>query len=184
MVYSNKAPNLKVEYDEPQVLPMIMVETREGEVYELGVAKVREIIDRRVKEVKSDLSLETDLFESGEVLDKVCLMTGGHVRELMLLMQSVIKRAGGKLPISARVVQRAITEARVPYKRSVQEEEWQVLANVFRDKYVLNNQQYRDLLFNRCLLEYVYFDEEGEKQVWYDVHPLIRGLQNFQDLVQ
>ena len=184
MVYSNKAPNLKVEYDEPQVLPMIMVETREGEVYELGVAKVREIIDRRVKEVKSDLSLETDLFESGEVLDKVCLMTGGHVRELMLLMQSVIKRAGGKLPISARVVQRAITEARVPYKRSVQEEEWQVLANVFRDKSTFKNQQYRDLLFNRCLLEYVYFDEEGEKQVWYDVHPLIRGLQNFQDLVQ
>ena len=184
MVYSNKAPNLKVEYDEPQVLPMIMVETREGEVYESGVAKVREIIDRRVKEVKSDLSLEKDLFESGEVLDKVCLTSGGHVRDLMYLMQSVIKRARGKLPISAGVVQRAITEARVSYQRSVQEEEWQVLANVFRNKNVLNNQQYRDLLFNRCLLEYVYFDEEGEKQVWYDVHPLIRGLQKFQELVK
>ncbi|MDE5097901.1 MAG: AAA family ATPase, partial [Trichodesmium sp. St16_bin4-tuft] len=131
MVYSNKAPNLKVEYDEPQVLPMIMVETWEGEVYKLGVDKVREIIDRRAKEVKSDLSLEKDLFESGEVLDKVCLTSGGHVRDLMLLMQSVIIRAGGKLPISARVVQRAITEARVPYQRSVQEEEWQVLVNVF-----------------------------------------------------
>ncbi|MGD1699825.1 ATP-binding protein [Dapis sp. BLCC M229] len=184
MVYSNQAPNLKIEYDDPQVLPMIMVETPEGEVYELGVATIREIIDRRVKEVKSDLSLETDLFESREVLDKLCLMSGGHVRDLMLLMQNVIKRAGGKLPISARVVQRAITEARVSYKRSVQQEEWQVLADVSRSKKILNNQQYRNLLFNRCLLEYIYFDEQGEKQVWYDVHPLIKGVQEFQELVQ
>ena len=118
------------------------------------------------------------------MLDKVCLTSGGHVRDLMFLMQSVIKRARGKLPISAGVVQRAITEARVSYQRSVQEEEWQVLANVFRNKNVLNNQQYRDLLFNRCLLEYVYYDKKGEKQVWYDVHPLIRGLQKFQELVK
>lgn len=65
---------------------MIMVEIWEGEVYELGVVKVREIIDRWVKEVKLDLFLEIDLFESGEVLDKVCLMIGGYVWELMLLM--------------------------------------------------------------------------------------------------
>ncbi|NES68166.1 MAG: hypothetical protein F6K24_24475, partial [Okeania sp. SIO2D1] len=32
---------LKVEYDDPQVLPMIMVETPEGKVYDLGVAKIR-----------------------------------------------------------------------------------------------------------------------------------------------
>ena len=179
MVYSNQAPNLKVEYDEIQVLPMIMVETPEGEAYELGVAKMREIIDRRVKGVKSNLSLETELFESREVLDKVCLMSGGHVRDLMFLMQSVIKRCDDELPISARVVQRAITEARLSYRRSVQAEEWQVLVDVFRSKNVLNNQQYRGLLFNRCLLEYIYFDEEGEKKTWYDVHPLIKGIQNF-----
>lgn len=56
MVYSNQAPNLKIEYDDPQVLPMIMVETPEGEVYDLGVATIREIIDRRVSEVNPDLS--------------------------------------------------------------------------------------------------------------------------------
>ena len=183
MVYSNQAPNLRVEYDDLQVLPMIMVETRKEEIYELGVATIRAIVDRRIKEVKSDLSLETGLFESREVLDKVCSVSGGHVRDLMLLMQSVIKRAGGRLPISAKVVQRAITESRLTYQRSVQEEEWQVLVDVFRSKSVKNNQQYRDLLFNRCLLEYIYFDEEGEKQVWYDVHPLIKGVQEFQELV-
>lgn len=65
---------------------MIMVEIWEGEVYELGVVKVREIIDKWVKEVKLDLFLEKDLFESGEVLDKVCLMSGGYVWDLMFLM--------------------------------------------------------------------------------------------------
>ncbi|GGA05666.1 AAA family ATPase [Okeania sp. KiyG1] len=184
MVYSNQAPNLKVEYDDPQVLPMIMVETREGEVYDLGVATIREIIDRRVSEVNPDLCLERDVFESREVLDRLCLMSGGHVRDLMLLMQSVIKRAGGKLPISAKVVQRAITEARLPYKRSVQQEEWQILVDVFRSKSILNNQQHRDLLFNRCLLEYTFLDEEGEKQTWYDVHPLIKGVREFKELLE
>ncbi|GGA48720.1 hypothetical protein [Okeania sp. KiyG1] len=164
MAYSNQAPNLKVEYDDSQVLPMIMVETLGGEAYELGVAKMREIIYRRLKDVKSDLSLETDLFESREVLDRVCLVSGGHVRDLMFLMQSVIKRAGGQLPISARVVQRAITEARLPYQRSVQEKEWQVLVDVFRSKKVLNNQQHRSLLFNRCLLEYTYFNEKKKRK--------------------
>ncbi|MGB3511142.1 MAG: ATP-binding protein [Microcoleaceae cyanobacterium] len=184
MVYSNQAPNLKIEYDDPQVLPMIMVKTPEGEVYDLGVATIREIIDRRVSEVNPDLCLERDVFESREVLDRLCLMSGGHVRDLMLLMQSVIRRTGGQLPISGKVVQRAITEARLPYKRSVQQEEWQILVNVFRSKSILNNQQHRDLLFNRCLLEYTFLDEEGEKQTWYDVHPLIKGVREFKELLQ
>ncbi|WP_371357405.1 ATP-binding protein [Hydrocoleum sp. CS-953] len=184
MVYSNHAPNLKLEYDDPQVLPMIMVGTPEGEVSELGVATIREIIDRRVREVNPDLSLETDVFESREVLDRLCLMSGGHVRDLMLLMQNVIKRAGGQLPISAKVLQRAITEARLPYKRSVEKEEWQILADVFGSKSIDNDQGHRNLLFSRCLLEYIYFDEEGEKQTWYDVHPLIKGVREFKELIK
>ena len=35
------------------------------------------------------------------------------------------------------------------------------------------------LLFNRCVMEYRYLDNEGEKQTWYDVHPLIKNMQQF-----
>jgi hypothetical protein len=36
-------------------------------------------------------------------------------------------------------------------------------------------------LFSRCILEYRYYDEEGEMQPWYDVHPLIKGIKQFKD---
>lgn len=39
----------------------------------------------------------------------------------------------------------------------------------------------RNLLFNRCLLEYRDFDEEGELQPWCDVHPLIKNLPEFKE---
>jgi len=42
---------------------------------------------------------------------------------------------------------------------------------------------YRKLLFNRCVLQYVYFDADGELQPWYDVHPLIKSIQQFKDAV-
>jgi len=42
-----------------------------------------------------------------------------------------------------------------------------------------NDDQFRSLLFRRCILEYRYIDEEGEVQVWHDVHPLVRGLDGF-----
>jgi len=36
---------------------------------------------------------------------------------------------------------------------------------------------------DRCLLEYRYLDDEGEIQRWCDVHPLIRGIQEFKEAV-
>lgn len=57
------------------------------------------------------------------------------------------------------------------------------LAEVFRSKRVVNDNKYRSLLFNRCLLEYRCLDEEGEIQRWCDVHPLIKGIQEFKEAV-
>lgn len=183
MVYSNRATELRNIYDDPKVLPMIMVRTPEGEVNVSGIEKVKELIGKRVAKINRELSIETEIFESEEVLNKLCLMSGGHVRELMLLMRDAIKRTDS-LPLSARVVQRAITEARTPFIRTVEEEQWQILLEVYRSKEIENNQEYRNLLFNRCLLEYCFFDGDGERQSWYDVHPLLQGSREFKELLQ
>ncbi|MBD0266011.1 MAG: ATP-binding protein, partial [Tolypothrix sp. Co-bin9] len=37
------------------------------------------------------------------------------------------------------------------------------------------------LLFNRCILEYRYLNGDGESEVWYDIHPLIKQIKEFQD---
>lgn len=183
MVYSNRATELRNTYDDPKVLPMIMVQTPEGDVKESGINKVKELMAKRVAKINPELSIDTEIFESEEILNRLCLMSGGHVRELMLLMRDAIKRTDN-LPLSPRVVQRAITEARTPYVRAVEKKQWEILKKVYDSKKIDNDLEYRDLLFNRCVLEYCFFDEEGERQTWYDVHPLLQGSKEFKELLQ
>jgi len=182
MVYSSRATDLRDIYGEPQILPMVMVYTRNGEIYPPGLNKVKEVICRRIRQFAPDLPLETAIFDSPETLEKLCLMSGGHVRNLLLLTQDAIGRTQD-LPISERAVRRAITNARDTYRRTVENHQWNLLAEVSHSKRIINDNQYRSLMFNRCLLEYRYLDDDGEMQRWYDIHPLIQGIQEFKEAV-
>lgn len=180
MVYSSRATELINNYNDPQVLPMIMVQNPDGRTNAAGLAKIKELIEKRVKKVNPNLCLETGLFDSRETLERLCLMSGGHVRNLLLMMQEAITRTED-LPITAKAAQRAITQARDVYRRTPEEDEWLILAKVSQTHRILNDEQHRNLLFSRCILEYRYYDEEGEMQPWYDVHPLIKGIKQFKD---
>jgi hypothetical protein len=185
MVHSNRAADLSNNYNNaPQVLPMIMVNNPSGEVNQAGLAKMKQVIEKRVKQVEPSLSLEleTQWFENRETLEKLCLMSGGHVRNLLSMLQEAINRTQD-LPITAKAVQRAITNLRNIYRRTVNKEEWSILAKVSVSHRILNDKQHRDLLFNRCILEYRYYDEEEEMQNWYNVHPLIKGILEFKEAV-
>ncbi|NJL35598.1 MAG: ATP-binding protein [Leptolyngbyaceae cyanobacterium RM2_2_4] len=182
MVYSNRANDLKDTYGNPQLLPMIMVQTEEGRLYPPGFSKVKELIASRIKPFAPQAELETDIFENPEVLERLCLASGGHVRELLLLAKEAINRTD-TLPISARAVRRAITETRDTYRRTVEKDQWLTLAKVAQFHNIENDEQHRNLLFRRCLLEYRYFDDQGDMQCWYDVHPLIKGIQEFKEAV-
>ncbi|MEW5855941.1 MAG: ATP-binding protein, partial [Cyanobacteriota bacterium] len=182
MIYSSRGTDLRDNYSDTQVLPMVMVRTQAGDIYESGLEKIKEVICKRVRQFSPNRSLETEIFESADTLDQLCLMSGGHVRNLLMLTQNAIGRTA-TLPISQRAVRRAITEARDTYRRTVENDQWCLLAEISRSKRVVNDDKYRSLLFNRCLLEYRDVDNEGEVQRWCDVHPMIRGIQEFQEAV-
>ena len=182
MVHSNRAAELSNNYNNPQVLPMIMVRNPGGEVYQAGLAKMKEVIEKRTKQVAPDLDLETKWFDTKETVERLCLMSGGHVRNLLLMLQVTINETDD-LPITTKAVQRAITNTRDVYRRTVDENNWPLLAKVSITHRILNNEQHRDLLFNRCILEYHYYDDDGEKEVWYDVHPLIKEIREFKEAV-
>jgi hypothetical protein len=182
MVYSTRATDLRDIYGDPQILPMIMVNTLKGEVYQPGLKKVKEVINKRVRQIAPELSLEKEIFDSPETLDRLCLMSGGHVRNLLLLTQDAIGRTE-ELPISEKAVRRAITQARDTYRRAVENHQWCLLAEVSCSKRIINDDLYRSLMYNRCLLEYRYLDDDGEMQRWYDIHPLIQGIPEFKEAV-
>jgi hypothetical protein len=161
-----------------QVLPMIMVRQPTGEPYTKGIDKLKELIDKRIRHSVPDLTLE-QVFEDTNTVEQVCLISGGHVRNLMLLMKTSLQRSP-RLPIAKKAVRRAITELRETYRTAVNEPEWMMLAQVAKTKQMPNQDEYRKLLFNRCILEYRYLDEGGEIRVWHDVHPLIYGIERFQ----
>jgi AAA ATPase domain len=182
MVHSNRAAELGNNYNNPQVLPMIMVRKPSGEIHQAGLAKMKEVIEKRAKQVAPDLSLETEWFDTKETVEKLCLMSGGHVRNLLLMLQEAINQADD-LPITAKAVQRAITNTRDVYRKTPGKDDWSILAKVSVSRRILNDKEHRELLFNRCILEYHYYDDDEEKQVWYDVHPLIKGIQEFKEAV-
>jgi hypothetical protein len=184
MAYSSRAVELRDIYGDPQVLPMIMVQTPDGKTNEAGLAKIMEIIKKRVEHFAPNADLETEIFSSAEGLQRLCFMSGGHVRNLMLLVRSAIDHIDS-LPITEEAIQRAITQARDTYRRTVEQDEWELLAKVSSTKQIDNNDdRYYKLLFSRCVLQYKYLDDERELQSWYDVHPLIKGTQQFKDAFQ
>ncbi|NMG17951.1 AAA family ATPase [Brasilonema bromeliae] len=182
MLYSKRATDIRDIYGECLILPMIMVKTHKGEVYEPGLKKVKEVIRKRVRQIEQELPLENGIFDSQQTLERLCLMSGGHVRNLLLLTQNAIGRTE-ELPISEKAVRRAITQARDDYHRAVENHQWCLLAEVSRSKRIVNDDQYRSLMYNRCLLEYRYLDDDGEMQRWYDIHPLIQGISEFKEAV-
>ena len=182
MVHSNRAADLSDKYNTPQVLPMILVQNLDGSAHQPGVAKIKELIKKRVQKIAPNLSLETELFDTEETLKRLCLMSGGHVRDLMKMMREAVNQTQN-LPITAKAAQRAITKERNVYRKTPGQDEWSILAKVSISHRILNEEKHRSLLFNRCILEYRYFDDEGEMQPWYDVHPLIKGIQEFKEAV-
>lgn len=180
LLYSSRANDLFDNYGDTTILPMIMVQKPDGNSYQPGLDKLKEIISQRIKKINSNLNLETDIFEKKAILERLCLMSGGHVRQLMQLIQESINNIDN-LPITGKASQRSITKLRDVYRRTIEESQWSILVEVNKSKELKNSDQYRDLLFNRCLLEYKYVDEQGGLTDWCDVHPLIRDIPKFKE---
>lgn len=184
LVYSSRATRLEDTYGKPDVLPMIMVRNPDHSVNQPGLDKLREIIRQRIQVVDRKMqsqyadSLDTSVFASAEVLDLLCLMSGGHVRNLMQLIRTAIDWID-ELPITMQAAQISIEETRDTYRDTIEDEQWEILAEACHHKRVENNDPYRRLFLSRCLLEYRYWDEAGALKRWCDVHPLVEGLEQF-----
>jgi AAA ATPase domain len=193
LVYSERATRLEDNYDKPNVLPMIMVRNSDDSINVEGLAKLRELIQRRIQSVDPQLAerldslmekeSEVSVFDSTETLNELCLMSGGHVRNLMQMIRKALNWID-ELPITAEAAQRAIEGTRETYLMAIQEPQWDILAKTSLQRQTDNNEQCLRLLFNRCLLEYSYYDESGRLKRWCNVHPLVEGIEQFQQALE
>ncbi|POZ53944.1 ATP-binding protein [Methylovulum psychrotolerans] len=186
MAYSQRAIRLIDCYGAIEILPMIKVwdyaKDDTGAIVRTenpqGINKLKRIIEQRIIKIDSTLTLEA-VFEDQSVLEELCLRSGGHVRNLILLFHASIIRTSG-LPVTVKAMRRALSEMRDVYRRTVADADWEKLAKVHKTKDLSNKDDYRRLLFDRCVLEYREVDDDQKITTWYDVHPLIEELNQFQ----
>ena len=117
------------------------------------------------------------IFET-EALDLLCTKSGGHPRDLMLLIRSACRYAANKFPqpIDVNSAQKALSRMVSEYSRMIPEEHYSLLAEVHRSKEVENDADHQSMLHNLTVLEYV-----NGAPPWHDVHPVIEELPKFQE---
>ncbi|AKG24089.1 ATP-binding protein [Calothrix sp. 336/3] len=192
VVYSDLATNFDTSYHNLEVVPMMMVRNPDGTINEAGLKKLRQLISQRVGLVEPALEKVLDekidglditpMFDSPETLNQLCLMSGGHMRDLMKLIQGAIENVD-QLPITAKAAKRAIDGFRETYRKAIQEHHWEILAQANHCKDKKDDKEHLRLLRNRSLLEYRYYDDDDNLQIWCDVHPLIEATPKFQSAI-
>jgi hypothetical protein len=155
----------------PPVVPMTKIATRppESKPYEPGIRKFREVIDARLKKIGVQSAA---VFASDAVRDSIIELSGGQLRELMMLVREGM--GGSALPITQEAVDRAAAENRRAYARQLLEEHWPIIDMVRETgtmpRNVAHEEANRVLLDSRAILQYRNADE------WFNVNPFVASL--------
>jgi len=165
---------------DPIVLPMVPVVRRDGSRHEEGIALLRQMILSRVmpdsKETER-LNAINEVFDSMETLDRLCFASGGHVRNIMRLLNDALRKQRG-LPVTFDVLEDTIRKRRNELVLSIDDDEWKLLRQVNSTKKVVGDVGYQTLI--RSMYVYEYQDENGS---WFEVNPVLVTAQEFNESV-
>ena len=158
--------NLSSSYPaDPILLPMIKVTERGGAPCRAALTQMAEAVRRR---------LDTGvLFEREEDVMDLCTASGGHLRDLMLLLRTAIISADER--ITPEHTRRAIVNLGTQYDRLVRDADLPKLVEVHRDRRLPTDPEYAHLPYHLLVLEY----RNGEP--WADVHPAVQRIRKFEE---
>jgi hypothetical protein len=160
----------------PRVLPMVSVRSRDGKDNQAGMALFRQLVLARAFpqiEPEARLDLVTQVFDSPETLDRLCRMSGGHVRNLLGIIYTCLQEED--TPLSRNTIERAIRNYRDRLVSAITDDEWELLADVVKQQNVSGEEGHDTLL--RSLFVFEYQDEQGQ---WFAVNPVLRETEKFQ----
>ena len=161
---------------DPIVLPMVPVVRRDGSPHQEGISLLRQMILSRVMPDNTEterLNAINQVFDSIETLDRLCFASGGHVRNIMRLLNDALRKQRG-LPVTLEVLEDTIRKRRNELVLSIDDEEWKLLRQVNSTKKVVGDVGYQTLI--RSMYVYEYQDENGS---WFEVNPVLATAQEF-----
>ncbi|MBD2361324.1 AAA family ATPase [Anabaena minutissima FACHB-250] len=157
-------------HDDPKVLPMVSVQYPDGSIHQEGMGLMQQmVLARAFPDLQAAERLEkiTEIFDSVSTLERLCMMSGGHVRDLLRLLNSWIMEEMA-IPLSRKTLEQVIRSRRNEMMLPISESEWRLLRDVKRNKRVSDDDGYQKLIRSRFVFEY---RESGES--WFDVNPIL-----------
>ncbi len=172
LIFSNESETLRQRLGggvAPQVLPMVPVQRRDGSDHERGITLLRQMVLARAfpdVEANQRLNFITELFESPETLDRLCRISGGHVRNLLGLLYGCLQQQDP--PWSRDLLESVIRQYRESLLLSIDDEEWALLFQVVQQQNVKGEKEYQTLLRSLFVFEY-----RDEHEVWFGINPVL-----------
>jgi hypothetical protein len=133
---------------------------------------MKAVIEKRLEKADAHIS---EVFDNVETAEYLCRMSGGHLRNLLILIRSAFVKTG-LLPLSRDIVEQTIRGSSNDYERAIDTFEYfKVLKNIHETKTLTGSTMDKILLNNLSVLEYL------NGQVWYSVNPVVRELEKFKN---
>ena len=159
----------------PKILPMIPVRQRTGEINIEGLELMRQMVLARAFPNSSPperLNLITQLFDNSDSLDRLCLISGGHVRDLLGLLFDCLREQDP--PFDRNCVELVIRRQRDYRANAIDMNESELIFQVIQEQRVKGDIEY-DLLL-RSLFVFEYRDHQG---VWFAINPVLAETEKF-----
>ncbi|MBD2359056.1 AAA family ATPase [Tolypothrix sp. FACHB-123] len=181
LVFSNALGRLTNRFGvDPKVLPMVPVQVRDGADFEQGITLLQKMIMVRAfpgvsweQSQNPNFNLITQVFDSPDTLERICRVSGGHLRNLLMLLFRCLQREDP--PISRNCVESVIKQRCNELTLAITADEWQLLREVAQHKSFRGDEKYELLL--RSMFVFEYRDEDGS---WFDINPILMEAKEFQ----
>ncbi|MGK7924044.1 MAG: P-loop NTPase fold protein [Spirulina sp.] len=182
LIFSNEYQTLKNRLGggvAPLILPMIPACNRNGEDNPQGMALLRQLLLVRAfpeLDPQNRLELIPEVFDAPQTLDRLCRVSGGHVRNLLGLLYTCLRQQDP--PISRDCVESVIQNYREDVLLALEDHEWELILQVVREQKVRGEQEYQLLL--RSMFVFEYQDRQGR---WFGINPALAESQRFQKVL-
>lgn len=177
LMFSNDLVRLANRFGtNPLVLPMVPVEDRDGTPNPEGLALLRQMVLIRAfpdLNVNQRMDHIEEVFDSIDSLDRLCRVSGGHMRNLIRLLDGCLRKQDP--PFQRTILEAVIRNERDSLMGLISEGEWKLLLRAVSRKDVQGDDDYNILV--RSLFLYEYRDAQGR---WFGINPLLAETERYQ----
>jgi hypothetical protein len=176
LMFSNSLGRLTNRFSiRPKVLSMVPVQMRDDSECQQGIMLLQQLVMARAFPGvgwEQSRNLIIQVFDSPDTLRRLCKVSGGHVRNLLMLLYSCLQREDP--PLSRDCLEGVIRETRNELTLGITPDEWEFLREVAQQKSLRGEERYQLLIANMFVFEYR--DNDGS---WFDINPILAEVKEF-----